>query len=95
MALTGSFRQNRVMDDLSSQPASSPSSPDAPSLAIRLLLGLDLFLTLFPPLQWWASGTIADAPRALIYLLGTSAVIAASAVAIFVLDRAPKQAVAR
>ena len=65
-------------------PSRSPGLP----LAVKLWLGVDLFLALFPPLHWWARGTLAGAPRALIYLLGTSAVIATSAVVIFVADRA-------
>lgn len=50
---------------------------------LRIWFGLDLVLALLPPLHWWVNGPpLVDgtAPRVLVYLFGTSTIIAASIV---------------
>lgn len=58
-------------------------------LFVRLWFGLDLFLALFPPLHWAASGTetIFGLPRPLVYLYATSIFIAASVVVAYLCDK--------
>lgn len=56
---------------------------------IKIWFSLDLFLALFPPLHWAASGTepIFGVPKPLFYLYGTSLFIAASVVAAYFCDK--------
>ncbi len=58
-------------------------------LFVKIWFGLDLFLALFPPLHWAASGTepILGVPRPLFYLYGTSLFIAASVVVAYFCDK--------
>ena len=55
---------------------------------VKAWFALDLFLALFPPLHWTASGfdAIFGVPRALLYLFGTSLVIALSVVVAYFSD---------
>ena len=56
---------------------------------VKLWFGLDLFLALFPPLHWAASGTepILGVTKPLLYLYGTSLFIAASVVVAYLCDK--------
>lgn len=58
-------------------------------LYIRIWFMLDLFVTLFPPLHWVASGAdpIAGVPRSLFYVAASSVFVAASVVFAYVADR--------
>jgi hypothetical protein len=51
-------------------------------MLVKAWFALDLFLILFPPLHWAASGAdpVLGAPRALVYLLAVCAFIALSVV---------------
>jgi hypothetical protein len=56
---------------------------------VKLWFVADLFLALFPPLQWAARGPdpIFGAPLALFYVFATSAFIAASVVTAYLAGR--------
>lgn len=56
---------------------------------IKVWFALDLVLALFPPLHWAMSGSdpILGIPRALLYVYGTSAIVAASIVAAYFAER--------
>lgn len=56
---------------------------------IKTWFAIDLFLALFPPVHWAMSGAdpIFGIPRSLLYVFGTSFVVAASVVAAYFSDR--------
>lgn len=56
---------------------------------IKVWFAVDLVLALFPPVHWAMSGSdpILGIPRALLYVYGTSSIIAASIVAAYFADR--------
>jgi hypothetical protein len=57
---------------------------------IKVWFAIDLVLALFPPVHWAMSGSepILGIPEPLLYLYGTSSIIAASIVAAYFADRA-------
>lgn len=58
-------------------------------LFVRIWFGLDLVLSLLPPIHWAISGgaPVFGLPRALAYLCGVSAFAALSLVAAYVAER--------
>jgi hypothetical protein len=58
---------------------------------MKLWIVADLFLALFPPLQWAARGAdpIFGAPIALLYIFATSVLIAASVVTAYLAGQQP------
>lgn len=56
---------------------------------IKIWFAVDLVLALFPPVHWVMSGSdpILGIPRSLLYLYGTSLIIAASVVTAYFCDR--------
>jgi hypothetical protein len=56
---------------------------------IKVWFAVDLILALFPPVHWAMSGSdpILGIPRALLYVYGTSSIIAASIVAAYFAGR--------